>query len=451
MMNELHVENLILHGAINGNILPLTSTCNMRCVFCSHNQNPAGVQVCRIRPRTRAEVERIISYMDRDNPVVIGESVTRVIEGEPFTHPEIEEILQLLRNRFAGTTIQITTNGSLLDERRIKQLSLLKNVTLNVSLNSATEAGRTLLMKDGQAGRSIKCPNLLKEYGIPFHGSIVAMPHLVGWKDLRETIIYLDACGAQTIRVFLPGYSRLAPPALRFSPSLLDELRLFLACLRNETTSPLICEPPEIQDLKPRIVGVITGTPAERAGLRTGDLLVSVNGISTTTRVQAFKSVSKAVMPVIDLIRGDKRFNVQLEKESGERSGLVMDYDIDPALIWELDRLLRSRRAAKALLLTSEFAGPVIKLALQQFYQGVAESQVLVVPNKFFGGSIKAAGLLTVEDFIAAVVNFFCEFPEYRPDVVFLPGLAFDHQGRDLTGRSYMELGEEFSLAVEAL
>lgn len=450
-MNENHVENLILHGAITGNILPLTSSCNMRCVFCSHRQNPSCVKVYRIAPRSRVEVERTLSFIDQAYPVVIGESVTRVIEGEPFTHPEIQEILQLVRNRFNGTTIKITTNGSLLDERIAESLRLLGRVEINLSLNSATVTGRALLMGDANALNSIKCPLLLKEHGVPFHGSVVAMPHLVGWQDLYKTIKYLSECGAQTIRIFLPGYSKLAPPALRFEPSILNKLHLFIDRLRVKISTPLICEPPVIQDLEPRIVGVIAGTAAGRAGIQTGDLIVAIDKVSPLTRVQAFKEVYRTTSPVLTIKRRDKQIKVWLNKKSCERSGLVMDYDIDPVLIEDINRVVQRRRASKALILTSEFAGPIINMALQQFYRGTAKIRVLIVRNKFFGGSIKAAGLLTIKDFIIALEGFLNDASGWRPDLIMLPALAFDHLGRDLTGRSFMDLAEKYNLVVETL
>ncbi|MDF9409176.1 DUF512 domain-containing protein [Pelotomaculum isophthalicicum JI] len=423
----------------------------MRCVFCSHSQNPSCVKVCRIAPRSRVEVERTLSFMDRAYPVIIGESVTRVIEGEPFTHPEIEEILQLVRNRFKGTTIKITTNGSLLDERKVEGLRALGRVVINLSLNSASEKGRALLMGDVNAQNSIKCPLLLKKHGVPFHGSVVAMPHLVGWQDLCKTIKYLSECGAQTIRIFLPGYSKLAPPALRFEPSILNKLHLFIARLREKISTPLICEPPVIQDLEPRIAGVIADTPAGRAGIQTGDLIVAVNTVNPLTRVQAFREVYRTASPVLTIKRRDKQIKVWLNKKSLESSGLVMDYDIDPALIEDINRVIRRRRASEALIMTSEFAGPVINMALRQFYRGTAKIQVLIARNKFFGGSIKAAGLLTIEDFIIALEGFLNDASGWRPDLIMLPGLAFDHLGRDLTGCSYMDLAEKYNLVVETL
>jgi len=449
--NTPYVESLILNAAHEGNILPLTSSCNALCIFCSHRQNFAGVEVYRIASRSRVEVERALTFMNPARPVVIGESATRIIEGEPFTHPSLIEILQLIRAKFPGTTIQITTNGSLLGKEVVEILRRLGRIVVNLSINSATETGRALLMGDINASQSIKSPVLLKEYGIPFHGSIVAMPHLVGWWDLNKTIKWLSMHGAQTIRIFLPGFSKQAPPALRFEPVLWDELYLFIARLREEVPTPLTCEPPDIRNLQPWVTGVIAGSPADRAGIRAGDLIVDINKTPALTRVHAFNKVLRMSSPEITLKRKDIQITARIHKKPGEQSGLVMDYDIDPALIREMTRVVRQQRASKVLILTSELADPIIKMALERFWGDTAEVQVTAARNRFFGGSIKAAGLLTVEDFAVALEEHFQDKSKWQPQLVLLPGLAFDRRGRDLTGRSYLELEDRFGVPVKAL
>lgn len=446
-----YVRGIILAEAAGGNILPLTSACNVRCVFCSHRQNPPGVEVYRIAPLSLVEVEQALSFMDPEKPVVIGESVTRIIEGEPFTHPAVREILQLVRTAFPDTTIQITTNGSLIDEQAADLLSRLGNVVVYLSLNSAGVVGRALLMGDESADKSIRSAALLRDCGVPFHGSVVAMPHLVGWGDLDETVRYLCAGGAETVRVFLPGFTALAAPALRFKPSLWEELNAFVTRLRGEVEVPLTCEPPLISDLAAEVAGVIRNTPAAEAGIRSGDVIEAVNGLPVHSRVHAFQQVLKAASPEVAVRRGSEALTLHIKKPPGRRSGLVMDYDLDPGLIGEMARAARRRGAAGVLVLTSELAGPVINRGLEQFWQGGAEVEAVAVKNHFFGGSIRAAGLLTVADFSAALENFLEKSTGKKPELVLLPGAAFDHRGRDLTGRSYLELEETFGVTCEVI
>jgi NifB/MoaA-like Fe-S oxidoreductase len=449
--NTSYVETFAASGAAEANILPLTSYCNISCVFCSHRQNPPGVIVYRIKPCTLEDVRDVLPFIDRTRPVVIGESASRIIEGEPLTHPAIREILSLIRTTFPRTTVQITTNGSLLDEKMVEFLHRLGNVVVYLSLNSAGEKGRTLLTRDGNARQAIKSASLLKSYGVIFHGSVVAMPYLVGWTDLAETVRYLGQQGAETIRLFLPGYTRLADNVLRFGLSLREEINHFITKMRQEGDVPLTAEPPLICNLEPVTAGVIANSPAAAAGVRAGDVIQAVNGIQALTRVHAFRQVLKTGSPEIELNRDGKVYILKVEKKPGERSGLVMDYDLDPVMTEEISLALRRRGWPKAVALTSELAAPAINLGLQRFLKHDADVSMVVVKNRFFGGSIGAAGLLTVEDFKFSLEEYLRKNPGNKPEVVLLPGIAFDRRGRDLTGCSYLKLAEYFKMEFEVL
>lgn len=448
--NVSYAEAFAINGAAEANILPVASHCNVRCVFCSHRQNPPGVLSYRIAPCTPDEVRQVVCFLDPARPVIIGESATRIIEGEPLTNPDIREILSIVRAALPRTPIRLTTNGSLLDEEMMDFMRRLGQVEINLSLNSAGEKNRAYLMGDAAPARVLKNAGLLKSYGLPFHGSIVAMPHLVGWPDLEETVRYLAACGAATVRLFLPGFTGLAGPDLRFEPSLRQGLNDFAAALRRELDIPLTCEPPFIFDLEPVVGGVINGSPAAAAGIRPGDVIRTVNGTPAQTRVQAFQQVLKAASPEIIIERGKEYFSLQLDKKPLARSGLVMDYDLDPVLIADMARALRRCGTERALALTSELGAPALQEGLKRFLKGEVEIEALVVKNRFFGGSIGAAGLLTVADFAAALTEHLSAEPG-PPPLALLPGLAFDRRGRDLTGRSYAELGQRFAMNFELL
>ncbi|MHB8985302.1 MAG: DUF512 domain-containing protein [Eubacteriales bacterium] len=67
---------------------------------------------------------------------------------------------------------------------------------------------------------------------------------------------------------------------------------------------------------------------------------------------------------------------------------------------------LISYRLRRVLVLTSELGRRVMALGLERFYEGNAELRVFAVRNRFFGGTIGAAGLLTVPDIEAALGDF---------------------------------------------
>lgn len=447
--NVDYIRALMLFSAQQANILPLTSACNVNCIFCSNRQNPAGVEVYTIAPQKIDDIKECLQFMDESRPVVIGESATRICEGEPFTHPNIKDILRLVRRRLPNALIQITTNGSLLDENMVSFLSGLGNVIVYLSLNSSNPGVRRTLMRDKLAEQAVRCVNLLNQVDIEFHGSIVAMPHIYGYEDLEESIRYLAREGARTVRVFIPGYTRLAPDTLRFPPDLPERVRCLVSGLRSEAGTPVTCEPPGLTGLKPEIAGVISGSPAERAGMRPGDVIKIIDGYRPYSRVDAFNRLKESNNPEVFVEQEGTVFNCVLEKVKGQSPGVVMEYDLGPE--WEYaGNVARRNRAERVLIVTSGLAREVVARSMHIFGRDF-EWRVIAAPNRFFGGSIGAAGLLVAGDMIAAVKEFLHDHPDWIPDLVLLPPVAFDHRGRDLTGHFYREVGEKTGLPVEII
>jgi len=424
-----------------GNILPLTSTCNLRCIFCSNAQNPKGVETFFLPPLPFPLVQQLIALLDPRRKIIIGEAASRFTEGEPLTHPEFWIILECIRRIYPKTIIQITTNGRLLNRTAIKKLSDMRPLEINLSLNSATPAGRWLLMGDRRASRVLEAADLLAEAGITYHGSIVAMPHLAGWQDLKLSCGFLQEHGAATVRIFLPGFTKLALPELRFDPgAMYRKLRQFREEQEAVSNTPLILEPflgEHWRDLRARIAGVIPGSPAESAGIRRGDIIKSVNGKPVKSRVDAFKRVYKSVHPCLEL--EGREFPVSFWKEKNDGAGIVMNYDLDWELVKKARRVIRDHQARNVLVLTSIWGLPWLRSVLPEWEGGGVRVHLAAVPNGFFGGTIASAGLLTTLDFRKTLR----EIIEKRGDIfdlVLLPGRAFDFEGRDLLGRHYSRL-----------
>ncbi|MGB9662446.1 MAG: DUF512 domain-containing protein [Moorellaceae bacterium] len=444
---------LVVLTAARYNILPLTSTCNLRCVFCSHRQNPPGVESFTMAPLTPEEAESLLDYLDARRKIVIGESATRLVEGEPLTHPSFFPIMHKLRRRFPQTPVEITTNGLLLDEGRISALKPLQPLEMNLSVNSVTPAGRLKLLGIKDTLPVLERLENLTRVGIVWHGSLVAYPSLVGGEDISATIRGLAAAGATTIRVFLPGFTRLAPLHLRFDPDVWRrELEDLLEELRSEVAPPLLLEPPYLRDLTPVVAGVLTGSPAEAAGMKRGDIILSVDGEAPRSRVEAFNLISRAGRRRLKIRRlppsSEREIveEVTLDLLPGQKSGLVWEWDCDPKVLEAVQAVCQRYCARRVLLFTSEPAFAVLKLMLRPIEPIV---KVQSVRNHFFGGSITAAGLLTVEDFIRAWQER--GGTKYNPDLILLPGLAFDFWGRDLLGRHYEELARVAGVPVETI
>ncbi|MBO8128783.1 MAG: DUF512 domain-containing protein [Peptococcaceae bacterium] len=445
-MNEGYVKSLILRTIQEANILPVTSSCNLGCIFCSHRMNPPGISVVRLPQRTTEEIIATIDLLDPARPVIIGESATPIIEGEPFAYPQFPDILVALRHKFPQTPIHITTNGSYLDRRTVKFLAELKPLLLYLSLNSADPEQRRLLMRDAHAHRAIEGAALLGAYNVEFHGSVVAMPHITGWHDLQRTIEYLVVCGAQTVRLFLPGYTRYAPPNLHFKDGLWSEIRAFVDKIRCDFDTPLVVEPPLVDNLTPVIRGVIRETPAARAGLQAGDVILSVDNEVPASRVEAYRRLKNSTGPLVEYRRRGLHHRVRLDKTSGTASGAVFDYDIDPVMLDDI----RNSLDENTLLAASLLGIPVLRKALEtEIYED--RVRLCPVPNRWFGGSIACAGLLTVQDILAAVRGYLTDKRGWQPKKLLVPAAPFDYRGRDLRGVSYLDLQQACDLPVKVV
>ncbi|HAP32044.1 MAG TPA: hypothetical protein DCQ14_03190 [Firmicutes bacterium] len=68
-------------------------------------------------------------------------------------------------------------------------------------------------------------------------------------------------------------------------------------------------------------------------------------------------------------------------------------------------------------------------------------TRIDAVPNRFFGGTICCAGLLTISDLrehLGAVPQ------RKKPDLLLIPAAPFDQRGQDLRGKSCRELFHAF-------
>jgi len=88
------------------------------------------------------------------------------------------------------------------------------------------------------------------------------------------------------------------------------------------------------------------------------------------------------------------------------------------------------------LVVTGEYAAPILR---QMFdVEGFSDVRILAVENRFFGGNIKVAGLLTGQDLIDALAGVTPETVILVPDVClsegrFLDGLDLEDLGRSVT------------------
>lgn len=432
--------HMIYEAASRYNILALTSRCATSCVFCSHHQNPPEVEAFFVSDLTMDEAVTAMEFLDGGKKIIIGESATRLCEGEPFIHKDFIKILKLLREKYETAPIQITTSGVYLDRETLGTLKSIGGIELNISLNSCTQEGREKLYRGRSLMEAVEALKNIADYGISFNGSIVAMPHLVGGKDIEDTIRFLSYWGAETIRVFMPGYTRYSK--ISIPPDNIDDiLRDIVTKIKNEIKTPLILEPAILNDLTPAVEGVVPGSPAHKTGFKGGELITRINEKAVFSRADAYYTILASANPEIEYSIDGVIKNTILLKNSGERSGLVFNYDIDKETVEAIRTVIGKNKGKRCMLGVSKFGYGVIRECFKN-----EEVDIEVIENNYFGGNIGCSGLLVLEDVKKKLTE-----KNHKYEGIILPAIMFDSRGRDLTGKHYKDLEEEMGINIHII
>ena len=450
----MHIQDLINRTAMEANILPLTSRCDSACIFCSHQNNPPQVQVLSVGERSLADILNTMQYLDSARPITIGESATNIIEGEPTSHREFLTILKTLRQRFPHTPVNITTNGHHLDEALVAELSRLMPVYINLSINSSSINCHRQLMRDSEekARRSIASMSLLDAWHIPFSCSMVGMPNITGKDDICQTIRDIARHKADSIQIFMPGFSSHIRKNIFPDPDhIYSQLKELVERISPEIDCPVLLEPSYVQDLRCIISGVRKNSPAWQSGLRKGDEILTIDDQTPYSRVDAYNRLNGPGPRSVTYHPADDNESViqtVWQNTPDGSCGVTMEYDFDP------DRAAYMKKAlmeapGKVLLLCSEFAYPLMQNVLSNMHIANDRYALTYVPNITFGGTIRAAGLLCYEDYLQAAGHYI--ETHGLPKALGIPGESFNYLGFDLTGHHYSEIGQAFHLPVALL
>lgn len=439
-------KEYIISTVFKTNILPITSECNTACVFCSHKQNPEGIDIFRLPKMGLDEFKEIISFLSPEHKIIIGESATRIIEGEPLLHKEFIDILGYIRGKYRYTTIQITTNGTLLNKELIDKLVDIGNIELNISVNCINPIKREQILGI-KKNDNIKEKIFLLKGRLKFSGSCVYIPEVLDIKDIEEIAAILSEAEADNIRLFLPGYTYKAKKIYDLD-FLYKEVHDFLMLLKPKYDIPIIIEPSIISDLNCRVEGIVKNTPAFIAGLKEGDLITRVNGENTCTRVETFNKVYRSANPVLTVNRDEVSVAIKIKKMKNSPPGFILLYDIDPGIIKQINDSLKRYNCNNALIITS---GLAYNLLVELFKNSNLEFKynIIAAKNRFFGGNIKCAGLLTIQDISDTVKEYIKE--NKMPDIIILPPIMFDNKKADLSGRNLKEIEDEFKIPIELI
>ncbi len=431
---EAKLKQLLVESYSRNNILHLTSVCPQQCIFCSHQFNPPGIETFSPGHLSLALIEDLLGFLDPERTVRTGESVNRVIEGEPLCHPDFFKILGSFRNQLPTTPLEIVTTGDLLNRDRIKELAGFRPLSLKISLNLIDPDLRKRFL--GSAREYIE-PVLdnLKNECLPFKITAVALPQLTGWEKLEETVLRASRYCPEDITLYRPGIAGKAHGKLPLSLVEDQKLEDHVSHLQGKMDIPVLLEPPRLTDFNPIVAGIKKGSPAARAGLKRGDIILQVDGMGIHSRVEAHIALNQNKGKKVMVKKQGKEMELILETEPGSSSGAIFYRDIHSRIIEEIKRM---GQVQKVGIVTSIGAYPLLQAGL-----GKSEVRVFPFANRAFGGSIDSAGLLGIRD----IVEQWDEVTGNESlEKVVLPAVMFDSRGRDLWGLSLSKLEEQLGL-----
>ncbi len=461
-------------SSLYNNIGSVSGFCNADCEFCYEKRNPLSFARDLI---PLEEVRTRIKYYSHEKKK--GLPTPTRFPLEPFCHPQFLDILKLVRESDANSVLWMSTNGGLLTEDVIKELSCLQPVMLCVSLNSADPFIRSNVMRESaeQAMTAINAVPLLQEYKIVFDGSIVAWPS-IPLDDLVKTITFLDSHDARVIRVLLPGYSRYFSDEQLFDTDRVwqDVVSIVLG-LREKIDTPINCQPSFYwnKPLIPLVDGVVKGSPAAKSGLTAGDRILKVNDQPTYTRVHAATLLSASHNESgscrLLVLRKEKEIVINLQEAAINdecypyklkgMSPFVSDFGIffiDDFLlssIQDLINIIENHGAHTVVLLSSKIMKPIVEKAIEMVedfrkYFSKKNLTIYVPPHHFWGGNILLGDLYTAKDY-ADCITALLDTQDRKPDLVVIPLSHTSRWGYDLTNESFADIEPWAEVPVEFL
>ena len=459
----------------------LATHCNCNCVFCYLKGNPASVALKQPSRSFGEEYEEVETRIRHFFPLA-NRCLFPTLGGiyEPLAHPQCVDVLRMLRQK-TSKVIRIATNGENLTPALITSLADLQPIYLYLSLNSYSPLRRRELMQSRHPEIAIDALPMLREKGIPYATVIVPWPidsidEMLA--DLATTTIYANENETHLVQVNLPGYSRyLSEQKLFDLEQLWSAVVAQVRELRQKVACPIVVMPTmyeenvyEQQKNLAKVIGTVINSPAAWCGLKGGDIIRGINGLSVRNRPQA-----RDILLCIQRSR-EKQVHLRVERngqflelttdltqtaypysrETDNNLGVIfLGTGLRLSYIENLRDIIRLHKAKEVLLLSSMLVRPILE-------QCILESHVLGDPdirlhievpaNRFFGGNILMGDLLVVQDFIDHIKEY-VENAENNLDLVVIPSSPFNLSGwgRDLTGRVYLDIEREVHIPVELL
>jgi MoaA/NifB/PqqE/SkfB family radical SAM enzyme len=169
--------------------LPTGTRCNLRCSFCT--ERGPGMD-------ERYEDLSLDDFIHMSEGLNWASIVQLWGWGEPFLNPHYPAIFDYVTKNYPGIEINISTNGTLLDEAWQRKLLEFGNISVNVSINAATRNSyRRITGKDlfARLGENLRLFRMMREEYRGRARVLFSVSFVVIDENLQEMADFIDLAG----------------------------------------------------------------------------------------------------------------------------------------------------------------------------------------------------------------------------------------------------------------